>query len=67
MQELLEQLKAQTERLDRLAAAMEQNNHLISQVLQVNAELLESAFGEDDGETEGGAEMYLDGEPVIQN
>lgn len=59
-----EQMKAVAESLNRLAIAIEQNNQLIVQVLQVNSALLESVFDEqDDGDIER-PDIYLDGSPV---
>ena len=46
--------------LERIAVAVEEQNHLIGQVLQVNAALLEDAVGQEDEASTG---PYLSGKP----
>jgi hypothetical protein len=53
--------------IHELAVQMKETNQLLSQIVQINAALLESALEADPDEDEGVITTYLDGSPLKPN
>ena len=56
-------IQSQTNSINRLAEAIEQNNQLVIQVLNANSALLESVLAEESGDDET-PKTYLDGSSI---